>query len=49
MSTRLASMPVALAPVALAACFVLAACSAVPSASTGHHSGSVIGRSFGGE
>jgi hypothetical protein len=35
MSTRLASMPVALAPVALAACFVLAACSAVPSASTG--------------
>ncbi len=35
MSIRLASMPVALAPVALAACFVLAACSAVPSASTG--------------
>jgi hypothetical protein len=35
MSIRLASMPVALAPVALAACFVLAACSAVPSGSTG--------------
>ncbi len=35
MSTRLAFRPVALAPVALAACFVLAACSAVPSASTG--------------
>jgi hypothetical protein len=35
MSIRLASMPVALAPVALTACFVLVACSAVPSASTG--------------